>query len=360
MGIYRSLLTGLLGPALLTLACSTQALTLTPKQQQHLAEVRKEMGLGPDEMLKRHICLWDLSGRSGPIFNGATNLRLDLLRYNIDISLEAYTNEGAMVASLKNGQCDAALMSGFRARQFNRFTGTIDAIGALPSLQHMDMLMRSIALPQLSDNMVSNKYLTLAVTPAGAAYLFVNDNKLNSLEQVAGKKIAVLDFDPGQSKMVAQIGATPVASNLATAPNQFNNGSVDVLPAPLVAYQVLELYKGMSPDGGIVNYPIVQLTAQLIGHTDRFPPAFAAVIREVAADSFSSIQQALEKEAKKIPKHWWIEVDNNEKLKYDVMMREARIKLRESGYYDATMLKIMKRIRCNLDPQRPECSQVTE
>ena len=360
MGNYRTLITGLLGLALLSLACTSQALTLTAKQEKHLAQARQEMGLGPDDMLKRHICLWDLSGRSGPIFNGATNLRLDLLRYKIDISLEAFTNEGAMVASLKNGQCDAALMSGFRARQFNRFSGTIDAIGALPSLKHMDMLLRSIALPQLSENMVSNKYQTLAVTPAGAAYLFVNDKRLNSLERVAGKKIAVLDFDPGQSKMVAQIGATPVATTLATAPNQFNNGSVDVLPAPLVAYQVLELYKGMEPDGGIVDYPIVQLTAQLIGHTDRFPPAFAAVIREVAADSFSSIQNALEKEAGQIPATWWIDVDQHEKQEYDSMMRAARLKLRETGYYDATMLKIMKRIRCKVDPQRPECSQDTE
>jgi hypothetical protein len=136
MGNYRTLITGLLGLALLSLACTSQALTLTAKQEKHLAQARQEMGLGPDDMLKRHICLWDLSGRSGPIFNGATNLRLDLLRYKIDISLEAFTNEGAMVASLKNGQCDAALMSGFRARQFNRFSGTIDAIGALPSLKH--------------------------------------------------------------------------------------------------------------------------------------------------------------------------------------------------------------------------------
>lgn len=357
MGIYRLFFMGL---TLLTLSYAAQALTLTPKQQQQLAEARKEMGLGPDDMLKRHICLWDLSGRSGPIFNGATSLRLDLLHYNIDISLEAFTNEGAMVASLKNGLCDAALMSGFRARQFNRFTGTIDAIGALPSLEHMDLLMQSIALPQLSENMVSNKYLTLAVTPAGAAYLFVNDNKLNSLEQLAGKKIAVLDFDPGQSKMVAQIGATPVASTLATAPNQFNNGIVDVLPAPLLAYQALELYKGMKPNGGIVNYPIVQLTAQLIGHTDRFPPALAAVIREVAADSFSPIQKALKKEASEIPDRWWIEVNGHEKQKYDSMMRAARLKLRKTGYYDATMLKIMKRIRCKLEPERPECSQYTK
>jgi hypothetical protein len=116
----------------------------------------------------------------------------------------------------------------------------------------------------------------------------------------------------------------------------------------------------MEPDGGIVDYPIVQLTAQLIGHTDRFPPAFAAVIREVAADSFSSIQNALEKEAGQIPATWWIDVDHHEKQEYDSMMRAARLKLRETGYYDATMLKIMKRIRCKVDPQRPECSQDTE
>lgn len=336
---------------------SSQALTLSAEQQEHLDQARKEMGLKPDEMLKRHICLWDLSGRSGPVYNAATNLRLDLLRYKIDVSLESYTNEGVLVASLKNGHCDAALMSGFRARNFNKFTGTIDALGALPTLEHMDVLLRTIALPQLSEHMVSNKYLTLAVAPAGAAYLFVNDKRLNSLDQVTGKKVAVLDFDPGQSRLVARIGATPVSTTLATAPTQFNNGNVDVLPAPLIAYQVLELYKGMEPDGGIVDYPIVQLTAQLIGHTERFPPALAAVVREVAADSFDSIHQALNKESQRIPNHWWVSVDAKEKLTYDTMMRDARIKLKEVNYYDPTMLQIMKRIRCNMEPQRPECSQ---
>ena len=169
MGIYRSLLTGFLGTALLTLSCTSQALTLTPKQEQHLAEARKEMGLGPDDMLKRHICLWDLSGRSGPIFNGATTLRLDLLRYKIDISLEAFTNESAMVASLKNGQCDAALMSGFRARQFNRFTGTIDAIGAIPDNQHMRTLLQVLAHPSQAGRMVQGEYVIMGIFSGGAA-----------------------------------------------------------------------------------------------------------------------------------------------------------------------------------------------
>ncbi|MED5238869.1 MAG: putative solute-binding protein [Pseudomonadota bacterium] len=345
---------------LAVLGSTSWALDLTPKQQEQLKAAREEMGLKDDEPFKRHICLWDLSGKSGPIFNGATNLRLDLIRYNMDISLEAFTNEGVLAASLKNGHCDAALMSGFRARQFNRFSGTIDAIGALPDLEHMKILLRTLAHPNLDKYMVSNKYQTLAVTPAGAAYLFVDDKRMNSLAQAAGKKVAVLDFDPGQSRLVTHIGAAPVSTTMATAPNLFNNGTVNILPAPLIAYEVLELYKGMDPDGGIVDYPIVQLTAQLIAHTDRFPPAIAALIREVAADSFSSIQTALEREAGEIPAHWWIDVSTSNRQEYDSMMRAARLKLRESGYYDATMLSIMKRIRCNQAPQRPECSQETE
>ncbi|MDX1804831.1 MAG: putative solute-binding protein [Alcanivorax sp.] len=354
MSVIRRLL---ISVAALVLACSASALTLTKQQINKLESARQEMGLAPDAMLKRHICLWDMSGRSGPIYSGATNLRLDLLKYKIDISLEAYTNEGVMVDALKNGHCDAALMSGFRARHFNRFTGTMDAIGALPSLEHMKVLLKTLALPQLQKYMISGKYQTLAVTPAGAAYLFVNDRSINTLSRAAGKKVAVLDFDPGQAKLVTRIGATPVATTLATAPNQFNNGSVDVLPAPLIAYQVLELYKGMSPDGGIVNYPLVQLTAQLIGHTDRFPPALATVFREVAADSFTAISQALHKEADRVPEHWWIDVPVDQKQQYDSLMRDARLKLGESGYYDPTMLNIMHRIRCKLTPQRAECSK---
>lgn len=356
MGTFRYLCSALL----LVAATHSSALALTDKQKTQLKQARQSMGLADGEMLKRHICLWDLSGRSGPIYNGATNLRIDLLRYNIDISLEAFTNEGVLVASLKNGHCDAALMSGFRARHFNRFTGSIDALGALPTLEHINVLLRTLAHPQLAEKMASNKYQTLAITPAGAAYLFVNDRALNSLSKVAGKKVAVLDFDPGQSKLVTHIGATPVASTLATAPSQFNNGSVDVLPAPLIAYQALELYKGMEPNGGIVDYPIVQLTAQLIAHADRFPPAFSALIREIATDSFQAVQSTLKKEADRIPSHWWISLPEDEKQNYNSLMRDARIKLRDSEYYDPTMLNIMKRIRCSLEAGRPECSQSIE
>ena len=57
----------------------------------------------------------------------------------------------------------------------------------------------------------------------------------------------MLDYDPVQAEMVGQVGASPVPTDIVNAPNMFNNGVVDVLAAPLAAYEIVELYKGMTP-----------------------------------------------------------------------------------------------------------------
>ena len=84
------------------------------------------------QRLKRVICIWDLVGRNGPIFGAAMEARAQALEFGVELEMVPYTNEGVMVEEFKAGRCDAALMSGLRARQFNKYTGTIDAIGAVP------------------------------------------------------------------------------------------------------------------------------------------------------------------------------------------------------------------------------------
>ena len=313
-------------------------------------------------LTKRTFCVFDIIGANGDTFNIMRDYKTAAVEWGVDVELKPYTDEKIASEDLKAGQCDAAVLTGIRGRQFNSYTGSMDSIGAIPSYDAMRTVIAVIASnsPSVNQHLVSGPYEVGGVAPLGAAFLFLKDKEIDTVEELAGKSIAVLEYDSAQASMASRVGMSPVMSDITNFSTRFNNGSVDICFAPVMGYSALELYKGMSPDGGIVNYPIVQLTAQLIGHTDRFPPAFAAVIREVAADSFSSIQTALEKEAGQIPKHWWIEVDGHEKLQYDSMMRAARMKLRETGYYDATMLKIMKRIRCKLDAQRPECSQETE
>ena len=160
--------------------------------------------------------------------------------------------------------------------------------------------------------------------------------------------------------MVAAIGATPIATDIVSAPNKFNNGLIDVLPAPLMAYEPLELYRGMGKDGGIVDYPLTQLTMQLIGRIDKFPNEVAQLVREASFESFDQILERLAQEEKRVPEHWWIPIPDDEKREYEVMMATARQSLRDEDYYDTEMLTLQRKIRCKFDAARAECSNPTE
>lgn len=317
-------------------------------------------GLSPDHPVQRRLCVWDPSGRKGPVFMAANIQRAKALRYGIHMEVVPYTSEAVISEELKAGQCDAGLISGLRARSFNRYSGSTDAIGALPSAEHMRILLEALSHPRSASSMVSGDYVVLGIAPAGAAYIFVNDKGINTLAKAAGKRVAVLDYDQVQAQMVSAIGATPVSTDLLTAPNKFNNGVVDVLPAPLAGYALMELYKGMEPDGGIIDYPFTQLTLQLIGNKDKFPNAVAQLIREEFYKSYGLIMARLQVEFRKVPEHWWIAIPEQEKQEYEVMMQDARLLLREQGYYAPEMLTLQRKIRCKLEPERGECANPVE
>ena len=317
--------------------------------------------VGLDQMpagsaLKRTICIWDIGGRNGPVFNVAMEQRALAIEYGINLDMVPYTNETVMVEELKAGLCDAALMSGLRARQFNLYSGSVDAIGAVPSDQHMQTLLQVLAHPKQAGHMVQGDYVVMGIYPAGAAHIFVNDRSISSLAKAAGHRVAVLDYDQTQAQMVAAIGATPIASDIVSAPNKFNNGQIDILPAPLVAYELLELYKGMSPDGGIVDYPLTQLSMQLIGRLDKFPNEVAQLIREASFEAYPTVIQRVEQETKRIPERWMIHIPEKDKQEYEIMMQDARDALREQGYYSGDMLTLQRKIRCKFNPARSECS----
>jgi TRAP-type C4-dicarboxylate transport system substrate-binding protein len=320
--------------------------------------------VGLDQMpagstLKRTICIWDIGGRNGPVFNAAMEQRALAVEYGINLDMVPYTNETVMVDEFKAGRCDAALMSGLRARQFNLYSGSVDAIGAVPSQKHMQTLLQVLSHPRQAGHMVQGDYVVMGIFPAGAAHIFVNDRSISSLAKAAGKRVAVLDYDETQAEMVAAIGATPVTTDIVSAPNKFNNGQIDILPAPLVAYELLELYKGMSPDGGVVDYPLTQLSMQLIGRLDKFPNEVAQLIREASFEAYPEVIKRIEQETRRVPDRWMIAIPDKDKREYEVMMQDARDALRAQEYYSADMLGLQRKIRCKFDPTRSECS-ITE
>ncbi|MDX5297652.1 MAG: DUF6091 family protein, partial [Gammaproteobacteria bacterium] len=122
----------------------------------------------------------------------------------------------------------------------------------------------------------------------------------------------------------------------------------------------LELYKGMTPNGGIVSYPLAQISMQLVGRHEKFPNEIAQLVREAFFEGFDRIIARLEQETSKVPDKWWISIPDEDKAQYEVMMRDARLQLREEGYYAADMLALQRKLRCRSDAARPECTNPVE
>ncbi|MCQ6261936.1 DUF6091 family protein [Alcanivorax sp. MM125-6] len=308
------------------------------------------------EPIERDICVFDIAGQMGPTMAAMKDWRAAALKWGLKANLRVYTNEQVAAEDLKAGQCDASLITGLRARQFNKYAGTLDSIGALPSMEHMKLALRVLSHPSRAEQLTANSYEVIGIAPIGAAYLFVNDRDINTLAKAAGKKVAVLDFDPTQAKMVAAAGATPVPSDITNFAGKFNNGSVDVIAAPLVAYNVLELYKGLQPDGGIIDYPLLQLSIQLVGKEDRFPAEIAQKSREYFYKNLDQVLEQLERESSQVNSKWWVDIPDDDKREYEVMMQDARDQLRNEGYYDPDMLDLLRKIRCKLNSARAECT----
>ena len=49
-----------------------------------------------------------------------------------------------------------------------------------------------------------------------------------------------------------------------------------------------------------------------------------------------------------------------DKLRYDEMMRDARIALTKEGTYNKDMMSLLRKIRCKHEPSRAECVNPVE
>jgi hypothetical protein len=310
--------------------------------------------------VSRKICVYDPSGANGDAFNAMKDYQAAALAWGVKLTLEPYTDEKTAAEDFKAGKCDAALLTGVRARAFNKFTGSLEAMGAVPSYAELHTVIALLASPKAASRMRSGEFDTVGIFPAGAVYLYLRNRKLKDVGDLAGKRIATLAFDQAAVTMVNRAGASLVPADIGTFSGMFNNGSVDVCYAPATAYQPLELQKGLAKKGGIARYPLAQLTLQLLARVGRFPDGFGNASRQYAANHFNQLLSLVKRAEKAVPAHYWIDITGKARTRYDNLFRDVRIKLRNEGVYDATMLTLLRRVRCRQDPARAECAQKEE
>lgn len=314
--------------------------------------------LSPVVAVAQTICVWDPMGAQGDGYNTMKDYVIAAKGWgsNVSITLKPYTDERVATEDFKAGQCDAALITGLRARQFNQFVGSIDSVGSIPSYTHMRDVVDLLANPKLAPNMVSGPYEIAGAVPIGAGYFFVNDRSINTLAKAAGKKIAVFDWDKSQAEMVKMVGAQPVSADITTFGGKFNNNQVDIIVAPIFAYKPMELYKGLGTKGGIARFPVIQITFQLVLKKDKFPAGFGQKSREYIANQVPRFFGLIRNTEREVDPKFWMHVPLADRGGYDKIMRELRIHLTKAGFYDKRMMTLLKRIRCKREPDAAECT----
>lgn len=319
----------------------------------------------PKATVKRSLCVWDIMGHTGEVVALMRDYQVYASQLGVDFEIRSYTDERIASEDFRTRQCDAVLLTGLRARAFNTFTGSIEAVGALPTDAHMRTLAQVLSSPRSQSLMLSREgersFEVIGILPFGSAHGFVRDRNIKGADELPGKTIAVFDYDKAQAKLVRELGALPDPSDITNFATKFNAKSVDIVIAPLAAYQALELYRGLGQNGGIIDYVLAQVSLQVIVDADRFPEGFGQQSRQYINQTlYPRAVNMLTRYASFVDPKYWIESTPANLQRYDEMSRVSRMSLTEQGIYDRRMMSLLKRIRCQHEPARTECGLQSE
>lgn len=308
----------------------------------------------------QNVCVFDLLGKSGESYKLMEEWALAAKEWQADITLIPFQDEGLVDKRLREGKCDAAYMTSMRARNYNKFAGSIDAIGGVTSNAIAQKAISYVLDKRNKHRMVTTQngtnYEVVGIVQIGLAYLFVRDKNLNSIEKVRGTKFAILQYDAAQKIMVESVGAQPIPSEITDFVKKFNSGRVDAIAAPAYAYKPLEIGKGVGTNGAMFTFPVVNVTGDLITRSEKFPTDFGIKSREwfiqKLPQNFAMIKQLEAGVPSKIKMNFSAE----DKTKYQKILRIGRLSLTTQGVYDATMMSVLKRARCTVERTNFECT----
>lgn len=303
-----------------------------------------------------HACVWDPLGKSGPGEQIMREAKAVAFRWGIELSFTVYSDERVAIDEFKLGRCDGVNMLGFRAREFNTLTGSLGAIGAIPSYEHLGVIIKTLSMDKAAPLMRVGEYEITGIGPAGAIFMFTRNRDILQPKDFAGLRMAVLDDIPESAYLSKKYGITPVSSTIFNSFLKFNNGSVDLTAGPAIIYEPFELHKGLEPHGGIYSEPFLYISMQLVARWEALPEGIPQKTRTYVLSRYKEFVDFLKKPEATIPQKYWIDIPQH---LYDFWVedfRQSRLTLGNMGIYDQRTLKLMRKVRCKLAPSSAECS----
>jgi len=304
----------------------------------------------------KKICTWDPVGKNGPVMTFYSDLKPKAIKWGIDLEFIAYTDEKVAANDFKAGVCEGAHLTAILSRQFVPFSGTLDAIGGIISNDGLEKIIATLASPKAASILTNGQYEAVAAWPVGSMFAFVNDKSIDTVAEFSGKKISVLNEDPQIHKLTNLVGASPVGTSLATFSGQFNNGNIDIVFMPALAYNTFELYHGLGDKGGILDYRMYFGMLQTVIKKDAFPEDFGNNMRSYVVNRLKDINKLVDDAEKEIPGKYWIKTSPATQKEFVKLSRDVRLALKAEGKMDPKALKLLWKIRCAENPGDSECA----
>ena len=309
---------------------------------------------------KQQVCVFDLLGKAGESYKFLEEWALVSKKWGAQVQLISFQDEDLADKAFQNDKCDAVYMTSMRARTYNKFAGSINALGGVPSNKIAQKAVEYVLDPRNTKRMTTtlqgDSYEVAGIGLIGSAYIFVKDRSLNTIEKAQGKKFAILHYDRAQRVMVERVGAVPVMSDISNFIKKFNTGEVDVVAAPAYAYKPLEIEKGLGSKGAMLNFPVVNVTADLIVRPERFPAQFGEQSRQWFLQKIPQSFAMVQRLEAAIPSKIKMQLSKEDKEKYQRLLRDGRIDLTKQGVYDPGMMRVLKKARCTVERTNFECS----
>ena len=305
---------------------------------------------------KKSICTWDPVGKNGPVMTFYSDLKPKAIAWGLDLEFIAYTDEKVASNDFKSGICDAVFLTNLLAKDFVPFSAAFGAPGAITTLTELKTLSATLNSPKARKFITNGKYEVTGLFPIGEIYTFVRDRSNINIANISGKKVSILNGDMASTRFAEIVGASPLHTSLATWGGQFNNGNVDVMFAPALAYNTFELYKGLGENGGIINFNILYAVMQMVVNNQRVPDDFSVKMRKHALSRFKELENTVKQAHSEIPKKYWLELDTQQRAEYETLSKDIRLALRDEKVYDAKAVSILWKIRCKFNPAATECA----
>ncbi|RZG80097.1 putative solute-binding protein [Acinetobacter venetianus] len=330
------------------------------KKGLFVLSVLASMGLMNQVQAKQTVCVFDLLGKAGDTFKVTEEWAVMAKSWQADIRLIPYQDEAKAQNDFDAGRCDAVYMTSMRARKYNRFAGSIDAIGGVTS-NHVAQKAISFALDKRNKRRLlatvdNQKYEVAGILQFGLAYVFVHDRNLNTIEKAKGKKFAYLHYDVAQKVIVDSLEMVSVPSEISDFVKKFNSNQVDVIAAPAYAYKPLEIERGIASGGAMFSFPVVNITGDLIIRPEKFPTNFGVRSREWFVTQLPKSFAMVKRLENEIPAKYKLKLPKEDEVRYQQILRDGRISLTKQGVYDPIMMSVLKRARCTVERTSFECS----